>query len=363
MQRIFSAFIVFFLCINTSTANESSDTKYQLYFDSHMFGYSETAPIKQIVDDMKGPYFDGGDHSFTHNIWEMGVKRNGWKAAYIIRYDYALDYNPDTAEIIYGDKNDISLEKNRVYDVDLDLIHSRSTGFKLGYEWQVKPKLFIGMDVSYLETNRFLKGDVSGEFSAADNDYTGEISLDYVYTKDYLLSRDVKIPTGRGYTLDIDWRWQSEDDLWKFSGKWTDLVSEITIKDAPFTTATASTDRVSFDDDGHINVKPVLSGVEGYRKEVLRFPKQTKVSGFYQFQPDLNLGLALYQYGDLNFPSTNVEYRLTDTFQLSAGFDYKSDAMTLGCSSSSFNVSLTSDRLSLDRARTFGLDISTNVEF
>ena len=327
-----------------------------------MFGYSETAPIKQIVDDMKGPYFDGGEHSFTHNIWETGVKRNGWKAAYIIRYDYALEYTPDTAEIIYNDKNDISLEKNRTYDVDLDLIHSRSTGFKFGYELEVKPQLFIGMDVSYLETNRFLQGDVTGHFSADDNDYTGEVALDYIYTKDYLLNRDIKIPTGRGYTVDIDWRWQSEDDLWKFSGKWTDLVSEITIKDAPFTTATASTDRISFD-DGKINVKPVLSGVEGYRKETLRFPKQAKVSGFYQFQPDLNLGLALYRYGDLNFPSTNAEYRLSETLQLNAGFDYKSDAMTLGFSSTYFNMSLTSDRLSLDRARTFGLDISTNIEF
>ena len=36
--------------------------------------------------------------------------------------------------------------------------------------------------------------------------------------------------------------------------------------------------------------------------------------------------------------------------------------MTLGCASSSFNMSLTSDRLFLDKARTLGLDISTNVD-
>ena len=362
MQRIFSAFIVFFLCINTSTANESSDSDYQFYFDSHMFGYSETAPIKQIVDDMEGPYFDGGKNSFTHNIWELGVKKEGWKTAYIIRYDYALEYSPDTAEIIYGDKNNVSLEKNRIYDVDLSLIHSRSTGFKFGYEWQVKPNFFIGMDLSYLETQRFLKGDITGQFSASEDDYTGQIDLDYVYREDKLLGRKVKVPTGRGYALDVAWRWQSANALWRFSGGWTDLLSKIRIKKAPFTSATASTDRISFDDQGKINVKPVLSGLEGYRKEILRLPKQAKLEAFYQYQPKVALGVALYRYGDLNFPSTKFEYSLSKNQTLNAGFDYKSDALTLGFSSSFFKMSLTSDRLSLARARTLGLDMSVNID-
>gem|GEM_PF-6835420 len=36
--------------------------------------------------------------------------------------------------------------------------------------------------------------------------------------------------------------------------------------------------------------------------------------------------------------------------------------MTLSCSFSYFHLSLTSDRLSLDKARTLGLGISTNVD-
>ena len=362
MQRIFFAFILFLLCFNVSATNQPFGSNYQAYFEIHTFGYSETAPIRQIINNMEGATFDGGKHSFTHNIFEEGFKFNGWKVAYFNRYDFVLDYTPDTAEIIYSDSNNVPLEKNRVYDVYLNLIHSQSKGLKFGYEWQLKPNFIVGVDLSYLQVKRYLSGDVIGQFTATDSDYTGQLDLDYFYTKDYLLDREVSAPRGRGYALDINWRWQSTDKLWTLSGEWTDLISKITIKNAPYTTATASTDRVSFDDEGTISVKPVLSGIEGYRTESLRLPKQASVQGFYQFQPRLNMGLSLYRFGRLNFPSTLLEYRFSEVMQFNAGFEYKSDALTLGLESSMFDISVTSDRLSLDKAKTFGLDISANVD-
>ena len=189
MQRIFFALIAF-LCTTQLLAAEGADSNIQLYVNSHVFGYSETAPVHQLINDFEGPYFEGGKHSFTHNIWEIGGDFNGFKAAYFLRYDYYLNYTQDAAEIIYGDKNDISIEKNRDYDIYLDVKHIRADGFKVGYESQVFEPLDIGIDVSYIEVNQVTEGVVQGHFIAEDDNYIGQLDLDYIYSKDKLLEAE-----------------------------------------------------------------------------------------------------------------------------------------------------------------------------
>jgi len=365
MQR-FAFALIAFLCASTSTAGVSeprTDANDQLYYHSHIFAYSETSSIKQIVvDDMEGPYFDGGEHSFTHNVWELGVTRAGWKLAYLIRYDYSLDYNPDTAALVYSDKNDLSIEKNRIYDVDMQLIHTRTNGLKVGYDWQVTERFNFQLDATYLETSRLLEGKVTGQFEVANDDYMGQLDLDYVYSKDELLERAVENPNGRGYAIDIAWDWQI-NSRYRLAGKWTDLFSKITFNKAPFTTAAASTDRINFDDEGKIDVKPVLSGREGFRKHYLRFPRQMNLGAYYQFQPEIELTAGWYRYGTIDFASLGLTYASPQDIALHSRFDFKSDALTLGLITPLLNVAITSDRLVFKKARTFGLDLAFRVRF
>jgi len=361
MQRIISA-LTALVYAGLSSAEPHTDSSYQLYFDSHSFAYSETAPIHQIVSDFEGPHFDGGKHSFTHNFWEMGVRRSNWKAAYVIRYDYSLNYTSDAAELIYGDKNDITIEKNREYDVYLDLVHTRALGLKLGYQWQVLEQFNIGVDISYLKTSELLEGKVEGKFTANDNDYSGEAYINYVYSQDDLLDRPTDKPKGQGYAIDLAWDWRL-NSKYRMRGKWTDLLSEITFDNAPFTNATASSNRISYDNEGKIDVKPLVSGTLDYRKHHLKYPRQMNVDAFYQLQTDTELVAGWYQYGDLNFYSLGTTYNTSKEIKLMTRFDFKSNALTLGVDTSNFSVALTSDRLKIKEARTFGLDFTTRIEF
>ncbi len=361
MQRIISA-LTALVYAGLSSAEPHTDSSYQLYFDSHSFAYSETAPIHQIVSDFEGPHFDGGKHSFTHNFWEMGVRRSNWKAAYVIRYDYSLNYTSDAAELIYGDKNDIAIEKNREYDVYLDLVHTRALGLKLGYQWQVLEQFNIGVDISYLKTSELLEGKVEGKFTANDNDYSGEAYINYVYSQDDLLDRPTDKPKGQGYAIDLAWDWRL-NSKYRMRGKWTDLLSEITFDNAPFTNATASSNRISYDNEGKIDVKPLVSGTLDYRKHHLKYPRQMNVDAFYQLQTDTELVAGWYQYGDLNFYSLGTTYNTSKEIKLMTRFDFKSNALTLGVDTSNFSVALTSDRLKIKEARTFGLDFTTRIEF
>jgi len=363
MQRIFSALIAF-LCAGQLLAGESANSNIQPYFSFHSLGYSETAPIHQIViNDIEGPYFDGGRHSFTHNIIESGAKYNGWKLAAIYRYDYSLEYSEDTAELIYGDRNNLSIEKNRQYDVELELIHARTAGFKFGYEWSVLPELQLGLDLSYLEVSYFLDGYLEGEFMADNDSYSGQLFIDYAYTKDLLpLDREAEEPDGWGYALDFSWLWQMNES-WYAKGAFIDLLSQLYIDEAPFTYATANSDRVSFDDNGTIDVKPLLSGREGYRKETLSLPKQISLDVYYRINIDFEMGIAWYRYGDVNFPSIINHYNFSEGSSLKTKFDFKSEALTIGASFPWLTISLTSDRLDYKKARTLGFDAGVYLAF
>jgi len=330
----------------------------EFYLDSSMFAYSETAPIKQIVfDDFEGNKFEGGRHSFTHNRWELGARRNGWKAAYLIRYDYSLAYNEDTAELVYADKNNIEIEKNRNYSIKLDAIHARTTGLKLGYQWHVQDTLSLSADISYLQTSSFIDGDLNGQFTVLDDDYSGEIFLDYVYDKDKLLDRIVDEPTGKGFSLDLASEWQVNPAL-NVVFKATDLISRIRFDETPYTTAQASSNRVSFDSDGKIDVKPALSGQEGYRKHTLSYPRQFDLKAAYQFHSDYSVHGRWYRYDTLNFPSLGLSKSVSPSLSLRADFDLKSKASTLGAAGDNWHFSITSDRLTLENAMTFGLSFA-----
>jgi len=83
----------------------------------------------------------------------------------------------------------------------------------------------------------------------------------------------------------------------------------------------------------------------------------------YQLQTDTELVAGWYQYGDLNFYSLGATYNTSEAVKLTTRFDFKSDAFTFGLDTPNFSVALTSDRLKIKTARTFGLDFTARIEF
>ena len=329
-----------------------------LYLESFDHAYSETAPVKRIVlDDMEGDGYEAGKHSFTHNRWELGAKYKQWKAAYLIRYDYYLNYSEDAAELIYADKNDIAIEKDRQYQVWLEAIHARTTGLKLGYEWQANSNFSAALDVSFLQAKSYIDGELGGDFAVLQDDYSGQVSLDYVHDKDRLLKRVVDRSVGYGFATDLRFNWQVDED-WALDFEAIDLFSTLYIDDAPYTQAQATSNRVNFDPDGKIDVKPALTGRIGYRNHRLVFPRQLRLAGEYSMNSEWRFSGQLYRYDDLNFPSLGFTKALSSTLDVESQFEFVSKAVTLRLAGDTWDVQITSDEIKLDEAKTFGLAFS-----
>lgn len=351
---LFSIMLLFCYSIDIQADME----KREVYLESKMYGHSETSAIKQIVlDDFEGSDFAGGKRSFTHNIWESGVRFNQFKLAMLARYDYVLNYTQDVAELVYADKNDKEIETNRAYELYLDVLHARTYGFKFGYEFSFLPSLTMGVDFSALKLASFMDGDVSGNVLVGDDSYDGDVYLDYVYSKDKLLDRIADKPSGYGYALDLRWAFQINDVL-KIDAEVLDLFSQIKIDRAPFTTAKATSNRVNLDPNGKIDVKPVLTGRESYRKHTLKLPLRISLEGRYLLSNAYEIGARFERYEESTYTSLLFTIPFDDKQQIETAFDFRTGALTLGFKDEFWRCSLTTDQLDISKARTFGLSFS-----
>ncbi|KZY48867.1 MULTISPECIES: hypothetical protein [unclassified Oleiphilus] len=341
----------------------AAPAEYEAYLESDVYGHSETSSIKQIAfDEFKGPHYRQGEFSFTHNRWESGIRFNNFKIAAIARYDYVLDYSEDLAELVYTDKNKLEVDTNRDYELYLDVLHAHTSGVKLGYLTPLLPSLSMEVDISLLNMSAFMDGSLSGDVQISEDSYTGNIELDYVYDKDRLLERTAVAPDAYGYTLDLRWMFRPNEDL-SIDAQILDLYSHIKINRAPTTSAQASSDRVNLDPSGRVDVKPVLTGREGYKEHTLRFPKRLSVEGRYRLSSMLEMGLGLHKYDSWMTSRLHVNGFISEHGALQTVYDFKTKAVTLGWKGESWHFTLTSDRFDITDAYTFGSLIGASFRF
>ena len=86
----------------------------ELYADADLFWYSEPVSIESMIHDWDGP-FHGGTAALTHNIAEIGFGTESWQFSVLTRYDYEMEFSPDTAEFYYLMRNELPLPIGRIY--------------------------------------------------------------------------------------------------------------------------------------------------------------------------------------------------------------------------------------------------------
>lgn len=70
-----------------------------------------------------------------------------------------------------------------------------------------------------------------------------------------------------------------------------DALSFIRFKDLSFTRAEGNSDNISYDQNGSINAKPTISGIEDYRNQSQRLPARYLMQTRHQFAPGQQWGL------------------------------------------------------------------------
>ncbi len=324
--------------------------------------YSEAFTIKGLINELSGPLSEG-DHAFSFNQLETGVRYDGIELAAFIRNDYFAAFTPDTARLFYQGENGLPVDPGFNYDVSLRLHHIRSRGIGFGIRFDPTDSLTLKPRLNLLLADKLTDGFLAGEVMT---DHTGRYStrfaVDYAYSADKLFKRVVaQEPEGRGFSFDIDGHWQLSDSVaLRLAIK--DLFGRVRWDNAPFTAASADTDNVRLDADGYIDTSPLLSGLESNKHHTQSLPTRYWLGVSKQLTEQLQLGAELFRVSGLNFPRAHLSWHFYG-HELSASFDARAEAFGLAYRNGACHAALSSDSLEPDEAHSFGLQLGCRLAF
>ena len=94
----------------------SANNQFQVFthFDAEI--YTEAQPVQAFVDDFDAP-LTSGDSAFTYNIFEVGVGYGNFKVGLQSRFDYVLNFDPDTAKYTHIEKNNLAFVGDVVFSL------------------------------------------------------------------------------------------------------------------------------------------------------------------------------------------------------------------------------------------------------
>ena len=282
---------------------------YILETELESFSYSDISPIKQLIDDLEGPAISRGDHAFSHNQWTASIKNQGVGVHVFSRLDYLFEFNPDTAQLLYLDKNNQAVGQDENYTVDLQVNALRASGFAISYEYQLKGHV-IAARLNRLFSTYMLEGGIEGSVSTSAEGFQGDLSLNYNYARDSLLKRPQEPIDGKGYSLDLDWQWQVSERV-TLVAKARDLWSKMDW-DVTYTIANATTDTLSYDEDGTLSAIPVLSGIESRHDYVQRLPKRLHLNAGWDVDQHWQVAARLMWIDRYPYHSVAVARQLGD---------------------------------------------------
>ena len=356
MKRTALLLMLAILCLSSAEGKTLSG----VYMQADSLSFSEPVPVRGYFNDWQTP-FHGGERGLTYNYAEAGIIEGNWALGVVARYDEYLHFSPDTAELYYRTANHLPLQQGHRYAVDLRAQHFAANGLRLGFNFPLRPSLSIGLGLSYLQGTQLTDGTLRGVADAINaKDYNYNLAVDYRYSEDHLFKRPVNTPTGRGYSLDLSLDWRMERLAAHL--RVTDLLGRLYWHNAPYTTATATSDTKTYGPDGYLIINPTLSGYEGNSSFAQRLPTRAHLNVRGTVTDTVDVVADIYYTKLKTFTPIGVSYRY-NIVRTELQYDWPTSAVTLGFLTPYWKASVTSDKLNWQQARTLGLSLEAHMTF
>lgn len=362
------------LAFATTPLPSAATETWELYSESRAFIYSEPVSVNALLNDWNDT-LESGDIAFTHNHFEAGARYKGFRIAKILRYDYVLRFNGQTANAFHQEQNDIEINPDENFDLLLAPQHARSNGLLVGYRWKIAPNLLADFAITRLEGIQLLDGEVSISVSGADFDDENldraNAQVNYHYSEPKLSEEDDRTyydaasqsfgrwnpdePNGEGWSADIHLNWQI-DSHFNLDLRIEDLYHSIKWDQAPFTR-----DQYLYDPDVHI--LPTFEGHLGTESFKQRFKARQQLRLKYDYSNRWAADISLYRANGVSFPRISVQCHWLWT-QWKISYDTKAKATGVSLHNKYLSFDVLSDNLKDHKeAHTIGLRVGLHLPF
>ncbi len=357
MNNLISIFFVLFFCFAPLFAF-CQENNWSTFTSIKSYSYSDIAPIDQVIHNLEGNTIHDGDFAYTENKFEIGFLNDNWVFSYIHRYDYFLEFTPDTAHLLYQKNNNSAITQEQ-YDVFLYANFLESNGFTLKRKNKFSDNFSIDLALSYLNGIRTKDGYISGNAAATVDEYSASLYLDYIYSEDTILKRKPEKNSAHGFTVDFTVKWQPTPE-WKVRLSGRDVISRIYWNDMTFTNANATTNTISYDEDGLLHSIPGISGYEGYKDHIQKLPSKYSLINSFQVKHWASVSTEIFAIDQYIFPIIGAEIH-TKGLNYFSSYNIKSKAINVGFSSNKLSLTLGMDDTSWDKATAINIELSLNL--
>jgi hypothetical protein len=355
-MRLSGVIFLFFCSIGMA------EEQWRVFTKLESSSYSEPMPINQLINDLEGDPVSSGSAAFSHNQFEIGGGFGSFELSVISRYDYFLEFTSDTVDLVYVDKNDLSVEKNRQYNTRLVVNHIEANGLKFAYKFEPSENFNFGLAASYLTSSDFTDGKITGGIQTTEDAYTGGLFLDYAYTEDKLLDREVSSLDGEGYAIDLYGEWNITEN-WNFHFLFEDLISEIQWDEAPYTEADFNSNNASLDSGGQIETRPLISGIESYKTHRQQLPLRADITVNYELNEKQMVSFTQRRVNISDFSIISYTHRWSNFLHAMVAYNIDAQAVGVGLQVWDFRFQLSADSVDIEKAHSLDLNLSYAVRF
>lgn len=347
----------------TENTSKKNTPNIEVFADSQ--SYSDILPVKQLIeDDWQQAPLNSASNGFTQN--EVGVRAywNNLSVSLSQRYDYFIYSNSDTAKAFYLEREDLALNTQESYDIDLKLFHQRSNGIRIGYNLQFE-NISIDTRLGYWKLDATRESYLTGTLSS---DLAGNISgfaeLREMYSHDNFLKRSNANndwdSDGDGITLDIHMKWQPTKN-WLITADLKDLYSDFTLDNTGYSTGSANTNGTYINSVGGIAYLPLYQGRETKTKHNFELPKHIDVATLYNYEGN-NYIARVKRQGDHNFYYLGFGFQ-GDNSSTRLLFDIENKAPEIQYTHSWFSFALSIDDIDINQAHLFNISLAAHYTF
>ncbi len=329
----------------------------QLSFEFDSVNYSEATSLHSIAGEWSDS-ITPGDEALSVSRLYLGYQQGPFSFQYVVRYDIYYNYANETVQFISLVENQQPLQVNDQYQLYIEEDKLASRGFRFGFNTWLRDDIEIKAYFSLLTPTDIEQGNLNGSaVVVGTSDYDFDFHSDLVYKDDPLYDRATQDLSGQGYSIDLAFHY-IVNEKWSINLELFDIAGEIKFDDVAFTTADATSDIKTFDENGYVIYNPVITGLEGNKSFTYKFNTQSHLAVAYKLANNNSIVLQHHQYINTSFQELNYVQRF-DPNQLAWNFIPKINAFGFTFKTPNFSFGLTTDNL--DYKKTKFLSLSTQL--